>query len=56
MKFGDLFLVHIGLPVDSALVAELSSERQIIKNIKGPKKNNMASITTQIQQQNEFGT
>lgn len=23
MKFGDLFLVHIGLPVDSALVAEL---------------------------------
>lgn len=29
MKFGDLFLVHIGLPVDSALVAELLREKQI---------------------------
>lgn len=30
MKFGDLLLVHVGLPVDSTLVAELLSERQII--------------------------
>lgn len=28
VKFGDLLLVHIGLPVDSAFVAELLSEKQ----------------------------
>lgn len=31
MKFGYLFLVHVGLSVDSALVAELWREREIIK-------------------------
>ena len=39
MKFGDLFLVHIGLPVDSALVAELLREKYIyIKTKKYNKK------------------
>lgn len=27
VKLGDLFLVHVGLPVDPALVAELLSKR-----------------------------
>lgn len=40
MKFGNLFLVHVGLRVDSALVAELLSERQVIKIRNGPKQNN----------------
>lgn len=33
MKFGDLFLIDIGLSVDSALVSELLSKKKVSKTV-----------------------
>lgn len=43
MKLGDLFLVHVGLSVHAALVAELLSERHIISNMTEEHGNNITA-------------